>query len=430
MFLDTGTKTECFGCEACQQVCPKQAIEMQEDAEGFRYPIIDDAKCVHCNLCRKVCPYVKMPEKHRENKYAFGGYTKDSKTRFESTSGGAFSAIVEAFCDKDYVIFGAEAKGLLVFHSYITDKSQLGKFRKSKYSQSIIGGNYKKVRKFLAEDKKVLFSGTPCQIAGLYAYLNSVNFHETNKLLTVEVVCEGVPSPLYVRKMDDALEAKYGARIESLDYRYTGKSFFGNGKWDFEAMKTVISRGGSSGKWDFQVMRVQLMNKNVLIKDRWFNPFWSIWLNHLMSRPSCYECPFAEQGRTADITLGDLWGVHLYCPELYGKNGGSSLAVGNTEKGIEVLKAAEDYMYGHELKFEDALKYQSPMRKHIDDNPQRDAFMSDLESDMSYREINKKWSKKPSLKLLWQKYVWGNRQKIFFWNLKRKLNRKRGTTNA
>lgn len=172
------------------------------------------------------------------------------------------------------------------------------------------------------------------------------------------------------------------------------------------------------------------MNKKVLIKDRWFNPFWSIWLNHLMSRPSCYECPFAEQGRTADITLGDLWGVHLYCPELYGKNGGSSLAVGNTEKGIEVLKAAEDYMYGHELKFEDALKYQSPMRKHIDDNPQRDAFMSDLESDMSYREINKKWSKKPSLKLLWQKYVWGNRQKIFFWNLKQKLNRKRGTTNA
>ena len=311
--------------------------------------------------------------------------------------------MVEAYCDEDYVIFGAEAKGLLVFHSFITDKKELKKFRKSKYSQSIIGGSYKKAKKFLEEEKKVLFSGTPCQIAGLYAYLNAVNFHETEKLLTVEVVCEGVPSPIYVRKMDDAMEKKYGSRIESLDYRDTGKSLFGH------------------GKWDFQVMRIQLMNKKILKKDRWFNPFWSIWLNHLMSRPSCYKCPFAEQGRTADITLGDLWGVHLYCPELYGNNGGSSLVVGNTEKGTKVLKAAEQYMYGHELAFEDALKYQSPMRKHIDGNPQREAFMSDLESDMTFTEINRKWAKKPTIKLLWQKYIWGNRQKIALWNLKQKF---------
>ncbi len=403
MFLDTGIKTECFGCEACQQICPKQAILLKEDKEGFRYPVIDEASCVHCNLCRQTCPQTVMPEKHRSHKYAFGGYNNDPTTRFESTSGGAFSAVVEAFCDKDYVIFGAEAKGLLVFHSNITDKRDLWKLRKSKYSQSIIRGSYKEVKECLSEGKKILFSGTPCQISGLYAYLNAVNFHGIENLLTVEVVCEGVPSPLYVRKMDNAMEAQYGSRIESLDYRYTGKSLCGHGKWDFE------------------IMRIPLTNKKVLKKDRWFNPFWSVWLNHLMSRPSCYKCPFAEQGRTADITLGDLWGVHLYCPDLYGKNGGSSLAVGNTEKGIEVLKAAEQYMYGHELAFEDALKYQSPMRKHIDDNPQRDAFMSDLESDMSFTEINRKWAKRPTLKLLWQKYVWGNRQKIALWNLKQKF---------
>ena len=155
--------------------------------------------------------------------------------------------MVEAYCDEDYVIFGAEAKGLLVFHSYITDKQELHKFRKSKYSQSIIGGSYKKAKKFLAEGKKVLFSGTPCQIAGLYAYLNAVNFHSIENLLTVEVVCEGVPSPLYVRKMDDAMEAKYGSRIASLDYRYKGRSLFGHGKWDFQVMKSDISRGGTPG---------------------------------------------------------------------------------------------------------------------------------------------------------------------------------------
>ena len=413
MFLDTGIKTECFGCEACQQICPKQAIIMQEDKEGFRYPVVDEAVCIHCNLCRKTCPHVVTPEKHRNNKYVFGGYIKNPTTRFESTSGGAFSAVVEAFCDENYVVFGAEAKGLSVFHSYITDKQALQKYRKSKYSQSIIGGSYKKVKKFLAEGKKVLFSGTPCQIAGLYAYLATVN-SDNNNLLTVEVVCEGVPSPLYTRKMNKAIEAKYGSIIESLDYRYTGRSLFGHGKWDFEAMRFELSQGvhrkvGSPGN-----------EKRVLKIDRWFNPFWSIWLNHLMSRPSCYKCPFAEQGRTADLTLGDLWGVHLYCPELYGNNVGSSLAVGNSEKGTKVLKAAEQYMYGHELAFKDALIYQSPMRKHIDENPRREAFMSDLESDMSFAEINHRWAKRPTLKLLWQKYIWGNRQKIALWNLKQK----------
>jgi len=403
MFLDTGKKTECFGCEACYQICPRQAITMKEDIEGFRYPVIDESLCIQCDRCRRTCPHACMPEKHRENKYVFGGYCNNPKTRYESTSGGAFSAVVEAFCDKEYVIFGAEAQGLQVFHSYISDKQELGKYRKSKYSQSIIGETYDKAKNFLAEGKKVLFSGTPCQIAGLYAYLYALNFHKIVNLLTIEVVCEGVPSPLYVRKMDKAMEDKYVAGIESLDYRYKGSSLLDNSKWDFE------------------IMRIQLMNKKVLNKDRWFNPFWSIWLNHLMSRPSCYECPFAEQGRTGDITLGDLWGVHLYCPELYGKNGGSSLVVGNTEKGIEVIKAAERYMFGHELLFEDALKYQSPMRKHIDNNPQREAFMSDLESDISLKMLNRKWAKKPALKLLWNKYVWGNRQKIALWNLKQKI---------
>jgi hypothetical protein len=160
------------------------------------------------------------------------------------------------------------------------------------------------------------------------------------------------------------------------------------------------------------------MNKKTeLKKDRWFNPFWSIWINHLMSRPSCYECPFATSDRVADISLGDLWGVHLYCPELYGKNVGSSLIVANTDKGKQVVIQAEKYMYGHELNFEDALKYQGPMRNHISPNPDRKEFMEDIQSDMDYEAINKKWAKKPSLKLFLQKYVWGNRNKVALWRL-------------
>ena len=401
MFLDSGKKTECFGCEACVQICGVSAITMVEDDEGFCYPTIDSDKCIECGQCRKVCPYTQKPEFHNDDKYVFGGYHKDETTRFESTSGGAFSAIVDAFCDTDYVVFGAEANGLKVLHSYITDKNEVFRFRKSKYCQSKIGNSYIQVEKFLKGGKKVLFSGTPCQIAGLKKYIKNTN---KDNLLTVEVVCEGVPSPLYTRKYNDAVKKKYGAEIDHLDFRYTGNSILNHGKWDFQVMRADLNDN--------------LDNPITLKKDRWFNPFWSVWLKHLMSRPCCYECPFAQKDRVADITLGDLWGVHLYCPELYGKNGGASLIVCNSSKGKAVFEKAQDNMYGHELAFTDALRYQGPMRNRIAYNDDRDAFMNDLKSSMTYKKINDKWADKPSIKLLFSKYIWGNRQKVWLWNLR------------
>jgi len=171
-------------------------------------------------------------------------------------------------------------------------------------------------------------------------------------------------------------------------------------------------------------MRIELENGKILKKDRWFNPFWKLWLEHLMSRPSCYSCPFANSSRVADITLGDLWGVHLYCPELYGKNGGSSLIICNTEKGKKIFEEVETSLYGHELRFEDALKYQGPMRKPIARNDKREEFMKDLQDEkLEYKDILKKWYKGPSIKLLYSKYIWGNRQKMFVWNLKNKGRR-------
>ena len=183
---------------------------------------------------------------NKAKKYVFGGYIKDEKIRFESTSGGAFSAIVDAYCQDNYVIFGAEARGLEVFHSFITNKKDLGMFRKSKYSQSKMGDCYKRCKEFLKQGKNVLFSGTPCQIAGLKVFLNATNT-DTANLLTVEVVCEGVPSPLYIRKYEDYLYKKFGRKVESLDYRYTGKSCLGCGKWDFEATNVCTKIGGANG---------------------------------------------------------------------------------------------------------------------------------------------------------------------------------------
>lgn len=398
-YLESTNKAECFGCEACVQACPKKALTMQEDDEGFRYPKLNEDLCIHCDLCHRVCPANNMPECSQEPKYAYGGYHKSNKVRRFSTSGGAFTAIAQTFCDENYVVYGAASKGLEVFHYAITDIHKLPVICKSKYSQSHIGNTFQKVKVDLNAGKKVLFAGTPCQVAGLKAFLQKT---DPTNLLLVEVICEGVPSPHYIRKLDDHVEKKYGARIKKLDYRSKGFKFT-----------------PASFKWDFERMCLELKNGKILDKDRWFNPYWSIWLKHLMSRPSCYQCPFTTIERQADITLGDLWGVHLYCPELYGDNGGASLIVCNTEKGRTIWKEAAKRFAGHELDFETALKYQGPMRKHIDENPDRNACMQDLMNpDMSYSEICQKWADAPTIKLLFQKYVWGNRQKVFVWNIK------------
>ena len=397
-YLDTNDKITCSGCEACANVCPHKAICMIPDSEEFRYPKINIDLCTNCGLCRKVCPYNLSPQKCSGMNYTFGGHIKNQKVLSESTSGGAFSAIVDAWCDKNYVIFGAVSDGLNVYHDHIFDKKYLDKFRKSKYIQSNIGTSYTDAKKFLQDGKKVLFSGTPCQIAGLKSFL--LNCNQTN-LLTVEVICEGVPTPLYLKSYNKYITTKYHSRIKSIDYRYKDfKSYFNH----------------SIGRWDFEVMQLSLKNSRKLKTDRWFNPFWSIWISHLMSRPSCYQCPYATKERFADISLGDLWGVHLYCPELYNHNKGASLVICNSIKGKKAFLSTKDIFIGHELNYEEALKYQGPLKNHINSNPNRASFIQDLKT-MPYTALCKKWSSPPTIKLLWQKYVWGNRQKILFWKL-------------
>jgi len=383
---------KCTGCAACYNVCPKNAITMQYDKDKFKYPVIDSTKCINCHLCKKVCPIDKNDLFNEEDQKVFGGYNKDVEILKQSTSGGAFSAIVDTFCDENYVIFGVVSNGIYSYHDFIIDKNELSKFRQSKYVQSDVGDSYKKAKEFLKQGKKVLFSGTPCQIAGLKSFLNK----EYNNLLLVEVICEGVPSPLYAEKYSSYICNKKKKDLDNLEYRFK-----------------------DTKKWDFEVMKFNFKDGTSYKLDRWFNPFWNIWLKHLMSRPSCYECQFARKERVADITLGDLWGVHLYCPDLYNKNRGASVIFVNTEKGLNVIKNSDKYLYYRELDIYDAIRYQGPLRTHIKDNPDKIEFMNDLHN-MEYEELIKKWYTKPSFKLLYSKYVWGNRQKMFVYNLTHK----------
>lgn len=406
MSIKITDKYSCCGCEACAQVCSHHAIRMQEDNEGFRYPVVHPDSCVQCGLCEKVCQYITSVDKQQTKQYAFGGHINNDIILNESTSGGAFSSIADYWCDNNYVIFGAESEGLIVFHSYITDKSQLGRFRRSKYSQSVIGTAYIDANRFLQEGKKVLFSGTPCQLAGLMAYLRGKHY---DNLLLVEVVCEGVPSPLLIRKLNDKIGTKKNGRITQLDYRYKDVN-----RWDYEVMYISYSSFDNSRCGSIKC-------------DRWFNGFWSIWLNHLVSRPSCYNCLYTTQDRVADLTLGDLWGVHLYCPDLYNSNKGASLMISNTPKGESVARAVlKTTFVGRELDLSQALRFQGPMRKSISENPLRNSCMADLQSDMDYDSILRKWAKPSSVRLLISKYVWGNNhQKVIWWKLKQALKKRK-----
>ena len=389
------SKEKCFGCELCKDACPKDAILMKEDGEGFRYPEIDPSKCIECRLCEKLCPANSLAVQKDKTILTFGGYSKDASLLEKSTSGGAFSAIADGWCDDETNIFGAEADGLDIRHVHLKGLRELNRIRKSKYAQSEANGWYSTVKKLLDRNEKVLFSGTPCQIAALWNYPGMSAYRDSENLLTVEVICDGFPSPLLLRKYVRKLEKKYKSNVIDLDYRYKDRN-----------------------RWDFQVMRITLENGKTLKTDRWVSPFYILWSDRLMSRPSCVSCPFRTNERLADITLGDLWGVHIYCPELYNGNKGTSLILCNTQKGLSAFNQCRSMIEGHELDYNEAIKYQRPLRAIVPAHKDRDAFMKDLQA-LTYEELVRKYKPHSSRSVLISKYIWGsNRQKVALWKFR------------
>ena len=213
-------KTQCCGCWACENICPKQCITMKEDNEGFRYPEIDVTTCIDCGLCEKVCP-IKQPQQDDTLPQSYVIQNKDSYILRTSTSGGFFTAISKYAISKNGVVFGAAFdENMELCHQYSETLEGCAKFKGSKYVQSIIGSAYTQAKKFLEEGRLVIFSGTPCQIAGLYGYLRNKNYPN---LITVDLVCRGTPSPKLLRKY-----LSYHAEINNskiTDYRSRDKYY-------------------------------------------------------------------------------------------------------------------------------------------------------------------------------------------------------------
>ena len=300
-------KEDCTGCHGCYNVCPKKCIDMNFDEEGFLYPSVDSNKCVECGLCEKVCPIIHTVEIENEP-IAIGCYNKDEKIRMESSSGGIFTLISELVIKSGGVVFGAEFdENFNVRHSYVDNMQDLHKFRGSKYVQSTIGNSYYDAKQFLEQGRQVLFSGTPCQIAGLKRYLQK----DYDNLICQDIVCHGVPST-YIWEHYKKFIAN-GRKISSVKFRDKSTG------WKTYSLE-IDFYDGSSYK--------DIGNENSYIKG---------FVKDFYLRPSCYECKYKTLHRESDITLADFWGIEANEPEL-DDNKGTSLIFLNSYKGKLVFK--------------------------------------------------------------------------------------------
>ncbi len=314
-FIRIQNPEDCCACGACVNACARGAITMKEDAAGFFYPAVDEAQCVKCGRCVEVCVFTKKQVGANGEPTVYAAAVKNSAVLRESSSGGVFTALAEAVIDRGGVVFGAAwGDGLTVAHIGVDDKAQLAKLRGSKYVQSATGGTFREVKALLKDGRPVFYVGTPCQIAGLKAFLGE----EPENLLTADLVCHGVPSQKMLR--DDLAYVSGGAPDTIEAVRFRDKSY----GW---GVKGSLMRGGAKTKYDAGT-----------------SPYYFYFLKGEVYRESCYRCRFPGEGRQGDFTLGDYWGVRQ---ELVDKMGGvdpddgiSCLLV-NTDKGRQWLSAIE-----------------------------------------------------------------------------------------
>lgn len=346
--INIKNKQDCCGCSACAQRCPKQCISMQMDNEGFLYPQVDSSKCVDCHLCEKVCPVINQDEA-RNPLNIYAAKNSDDEIRLQSSSGGIFTMLAESTIDQGGVVFGAcWDKEWNVKHDYVDKISDLQKFRSSKYLQSVIDDNYLKAEQFLKTGRKVMFSGTPCQVAGLKLFLRK----EYENLLTLEIACHGVPSPkVWHNYLTELIDLNKISIIKSINFR--DKKYGWNG-YHFSA--TYINKNGKT------------VNMSMPHGD---NSFYRGFLNHLYVRPSCYQCP-AKSGRSqADITIADFWGIDKLYPSL-DDNKGYSIVCANTDKGLSYVLDLCDTTY--EVPYYEVVKYNPALIKSIKENALSNKF--------------------------------------------------------
>ena len=361
-------KKDCCGCMACGEICSKEAISFPRDNEGFWYPAIDSNKCIDCGLCNKVCPMQNLEaikKNKKEDLKIYGGFHNDIVIRFDSTSGGIFTALAQTMYGEKGYVSGAFYNENFDVENYISNsKLDLRKLRSSKYVQSSATGLYKKIKTLLDSGEKVLACGSPCQMAALRSYLQK----DYDNLLIVDFLCRACNSPKVFHKYLDSMELKYSSKIVAVKDKNKDHGWRNLArKITFENGQTYYGEGH-----DDNYRRGYHLN--------------------VFERPSCYGCKFKGVPRISDITLGDFWGIEKIDPSI-DKNLGTSLIMLNSKKGADFFEKAKDRLTVKQFNLLDIEKgnYQSIYGGvEYPKNINREAFFNDLDK-MSFDECAEKY---------------------------------------
>lgn len=350
--LNLLNEQKCTGCMACVNVCPQDAIKIEIGKTGFEYPCIDKDKCIECNMCAEACKNAREI-KLRCPIIVYAAWTKNEKIRLESSSGGVFSILAEYIIGRGGYVFGAAFNSnMVVEHICIHTPGAISKLRGSKYVQSSIGWCYRKIDELLKKRELVLFSGTPCQVAGLYAFLGR---KDVENLYTVDLVCHGVPSPKVFEEYKRILEERFQSNMQEINFRDKKRGWFESST------------------------RIVFENKAIYEKSNLNDPFIVGFLKNLYLRPSCYQCEFRNFERGSDITLGDFWGYKDTCKADLDDDKGISQVMVNSAKGCELFDAISNKLIYFERGFEET-KNNLGFVENYEENPEKNLFWRDFET--------------------------------------------------
>ena len=341
-------KDKCCGCTACMAVCPKKAIHMKADLEGFLYPEIDESVCIGCNLCRAVCDFTEIHDwQHYAEPIAYAARHKSDMERMASRSGGIFTALSDYFLSLSGVVYGAGYdSNWRIIHKRATNRQERDEMRGSKYVQSNMIGVFNQVIRDLCQGKYVLFSGTHCQCGGLKQFLTMKRI-DISKLFVLDIVCHGVPSPLIWEKYKEYMVTKYPGKIDQVDFR-------NKKKYGWRAHVETLS-----------------INKRMYDTEYYKDLFYG----HCSLRPSCYVCPYKNLVHDTELTIADLWGVEKCAPEL-DDNRGVSLVLINNDKGRTVFNKVKTNLIVKKSELTECL--QPPLVHPFPEPENRCQFWQDL----------------------------------------------------
>ena len=373
--IKLANQNTCTGCHACKNVCPKHAISMVEDSEGFLQPFIDTDICIECGLCQKTCPVISPLRRNEINQkvYAFINYTDREK----SSSGGAFSFFARKILSQGGVVFGAYMdEKLHVRHVSIESLDELDRLRGSKYIQSKIGDTYAEAKKLLRSGRKVLFTGTPCQISGLYKYLGQ---RWADSLITLDIVCHGVPN----QKIFDTYLQKL-IKIKNFAPKTVGN--------------IIGFRFRNLDSWSIVPAVKIAKSKTWLILSQEANIYMAAFFRGLTFRRSCFTCQYANTERVGTFTIADFWGVGSIGKKFKEDvSSGVSLLIDNYGQ-LDKFISSEDNIYVEERSLDEARLKNENLNRPIAKPAERDSAIQDiLNPELTLLDYAKKYKMLDSL---------------------------------